>query len=116
MTNYIFGPIGAGNIGQQFSPKEKRRRGAEYNIFIQHIMTLVAKKAGRIVNADITFICENPKIGPHREAMVKKISGLLGISDDRVNIKATTTESLGFTGREEGIAAQAVVSIAMPSS
>ena len=116
LADAILGAIGAGDIGQHFSPKDMRWRGADSSIFIQHIMTLVAKKAGRIVNADITFICENPKIGPHREAMVKKISGLLGISADRVNIKATTTESLGFTGREEGIAAQAVVSIAMPSS
>lgn len=116
LADAMLGAIGAGDIGQHFSPKDMRWRGADSTIFIEHIMTLVAHKSAKIVNADITFICENPKIGPHRDAMVKKISTLLGITTDRVNIKATTTESLGFTGREEGIAAQAVVSIAIPSN
>lgn len=114
LADAILGAIGAGDIGQHFSPKDMRWRGADSSIFIKHIMEMVFKKSARVTNADITFICENPKIGPHRQAMAEKIAALLHISHDRVNIKATTTEKLGFTGREEGIAAQAVVSIALP--
>jgi 2-C-methyl-D-erythritol 4-phosphate cytidylyltransferase/2-C-methyl-D-erythritol 2,4-cyclodiphosphate synthase len=81
---------------------------------VEHAVALVAGRGGRIDHADMTVICEAPKIGPHRDAMRARIAGLLRVPEGRVSIKATTTELLGFTGRGEGIAAQAVVTVRMP--
>lgn len=114
LTDAILGAIGAGDIGQHFPPSDMQWKGAASDIFLKHAADLVRKRGGRIVNADVTLICERPKIGPHTMAMREKVAEILEIEVDRVNVKATTTERLGFTGREEGIAAQAAVSIALP--
>lgn len=114
LTDAILGAIGAGDIGQHFPPSDMQWKGAASDIFLKHAADLVRQRGGRIVNADITLICERPKIGPHTQAMREKVAEILKIDVDRVNVKATTTERLGFTGREEGIAAQAAVSIALP--
>ncbi|MBO6578142.1 MULTISPECIES: bifunctional 2-C-methyl-D-erythritol 4-phosphate cytidylyltransferase/2-C-methyl-D-erythritol 2,4-cyclodiphosphate synthase [Thalassospira] len=114
LTDAILGAIGAGDIGQHFPPSDMQWKGAASDIFLRHAADLVRKRGGRIVNVDVTLICERPKIGPHTPAMRQKVAEILGIDVDRVNVKATTTERLGFTGREEGIAAQAVVSVALP--
>lgn len=116
LTDAILGAIGAGDIGQHFPPSDMQWKGASSDIFLKHAVDLVRKRGGRIVNADITLICEYPKIGPHTQAMRTKVAEILEIEVDRVNVKATTTERLGFTGREEGIAAQAAVSVALPIS
>jgi 2-C-methyl-D-erythritol 4-phosphate cytidylyltransferase/2-C-methyl-D-erythritol 2,4-cyclodiphosphate synthase len=114
LTDAILGAIGAGDIGQHFPPSDMQWKGAASDIFLEHAADLVRKRGGRIVNVDVTLICERPKIGPHTPAMRKRVAEILEIEVDRVNVKATTTERLGFTGREEGIAAQAAVSIALP--
>lgn len=113
LTDAILGAIGAGDIGQLFPPSNPAFKNMDSTVFLLKARELMENKSGRLVNADITLICEAPKIGPHRETMEHKISEILGVAQSRVNVKATTTESLGFTGRKEGIAAQAVVSIAM---
>jgi 2-C-methyl-D-erythritol 4-phosphate cytidylyltransferase/2-C-methyl-D-erythritol 2,4-cyclodiphosphate synthase len=79
-------------------------------------MKLVAKKAGQVTHCDITIICERPKVGPHREAMIARLAEIMGIDAHRISVKATTTEKLGFTGRGEGIAAQAMATVALPLS
>ncbi|WP_368484463.1 bifunctional 2-C-methyl-D-erythritol 4-phosphate cytidylyltransferase/2-C-methyl-D-erythritol 2,4-cyclodiphosphate synthase [Thalassospira sp. HF15] len=114
LTDAILGAIGAGDIGQHFPPSDMQWKGAASDIFLKHAADLVRKRGGRIVNVDITLICERPKIGPHTPAMREKVAEILEIDVDRVNVKATTTERLGFTGREEGIAAQAAASVALP--
>lgn len=111
LTDAILGTIGAGDIGQHFSPKDDRWKGADSTVFLKHAASLVEKEGGIITHADITIICEEPKIAPYRDAMREKISDLLKISLNRISIKATTTEGLGFTGRGEGIAAQAIVTV-----
>lgn len=116
LTDAILGAIGAGDIGQHFPPSDMQWKGAASDIFLKHAADLVRKRGGRIVNVDVTLICERPKIGPHTPAMREKVAEILDIEVDRVNVKATTTERLGFTGREEGIAAQAAVSVALPTS
>lgn len=114
LTDAILGAIGAGDIGQHFPPSDMQWKGAASDIFLKHAANLVRERGGRIVNADVTLICERPKIGPHTQVMREKVAEILEIDVDRVNVKATTTERLGFTGREEGIAAQAAVSVALP--
>jgi 2-C-methyl-D-erythritol 4-phosphate cytidylyltransferase/2-C-methyl-D-erythritol 2,4-cyclodiphosphate synthase len=116
LTDAILGAIGGGDIGQHFPPSDMQWKGAASDIFLKHAADLVRKRGGRIVNVDVTLICERPKIGPHTPAMRAKVAEILAIEVDRVNVKATTTERLGFTGREEGIAAQAAVSVALPIS
>jgi 2-C-methyl-D-erythritol 4-phosphate cytidylyltransferase/2-C-methyl-D-erythritol 2,4-cyclodiphosphate synthase len=107
----ILGSIGAGDIGQYFPPTDKKWRGVASDKFIQHAYKLMAERGGALMHLDVTIICEKPKIGPHREAMVKSIARILDLDTDRISVKATTTEGLGFTGRGEGIAAQAVATI-----
>ena len=114
LTDAILGAIGAGDIGQHFPPSDMQWKGAASDIFLKHAADLVRKRGGRIVNVDLTLICERPKIGPYTKAMREKVAEILEIDVDRVNVKATTTERLGFPGREEGIAAQAAASIALP--
>ena len=114
LTDALLGAIGAGDIGQHFPPSDMKWKGAASDQFVLHAVNLIRERGGRIVNADITLICERPKIGPHTPAMREKVAEILGVEVDRVNVKATTTERLGFTGREEGIAAQAAVSVALP--
>lgn len=114
LTDALLGTIAAGDIGTHFPPSDPQWKGAESGQFLQHAATLIADKGGRIDFVDLTIICEAPKIGPHRVAMVERIAGLLNIDQSRVSLKATTTERLGFTGRGEGIATQAVATVRLP--
>lgn len=114
LTDALLGAIGAGDIGMLFPPSDPAFKDMDSAVFLRKALELVRNRGGRINNVDITLICEEPKIGPHREAIVARIAGLLEIAPDRVNVKATTTERLGFTGRQEGIAAQAVATVSLP--
>ncbi len=111
LTDAIMGAIAAGDIGQHFPPSDPQWRGASSDQFLQHAALLATHAGARIEHLDLTIICEAPKIGPHREAMRARIADLLQLSPTRVSVKATTTERLGFTGRGEGIAAQAVATV-----
>ncbi|MGD8326548.1 MAG: bifunctional 2-C-methyl-D-erythritol 4-phosphate cytidylyltransferase/2-C-methyl-D-erythritol 2,4-cyclodiphosphate synthase [Sphingomonadales bacterium] len=111
LTDAILGAIGAGDIGQHFPPSDPQWKGAASDAFLAHAAKLVADRGGVIGNCDVTLICERPKIGPHRPAMEKRIAEILNIDVDRVSVKATTTEKLGFTGRGEGLAAQAIATV-----
>ena len=114
LTDAILGALGAGDIGQHFPPSDPKWRGAPSHVFLSHAGALVASAAGRIAHLDVTLICERPKIGPHRDAMVARIAEILDLERGRVSVKATTTEGLGFTGRGEGIAAQALATLRLP--
>ena len=114
LTDAILGAIGAGDIGEHFPPSDPQWRGASSSRFIEHASGLVDARGGRIDHVDVTIICEAPKIGPHKQAMRERIAGLLRLPPDRVSIKATTTERLGFAGRGEGIAAQAIATVRLP--
>jgi len=114
LTDAILGAIGAGDIGSHFPPSDERWRGAASDRFLRHAADLVAAHGGIIAHCDVTILAERPKIGPHRAAMVARIAEILAIDPSRVSVKATTTEGLGFTGREEGIAAQAIATIRLP--
>lgn len=114
LTDAILGALAAGDIGSHFPPTDPRWRGADSAKFLRHAADLVAERGGVIAHADVTIICERPKVGPHRAAMAERIAQILGIEVSRVSVKATTTEQLGFTGRREGIAAQAVATIRLP--
>jgi 2-C-methyl-D-erythritol 4-phosphate cytidylyltransferase / 2-C-methyl-D-erythritol 2,4-cyclodiphosphate synthase len=113
LTDAILGAIGAGDIGQHFPPADPQWRGADSSRFLAHAAALVAGHGGRILGLDVTIICERPRVGPHRAAMVARIAEILGLDPGRVSVKATTTEGLGFTGRREGIAAQATATVAL---
>ena len=114
LTDALLATIGAGDIGTHFPPSDPQWKGAASRIFVEHAVTLVRAKGGRIANADITIIAEAPKVGPHREAMTAVLSAMLGTSADRVSVKATTNEKMGFVGRREGIAAIATASVVYP--
>jgi 2-C-methyl-D-erythritol 4-phosphate cytidylyltransferase/2-C-methyl-D-erythritol 2,4-cyclodiphosphate synthase len=114
LTDAILGAIGAGDIGDHFPPSDPQWRGAASSLFVEHARDLVAGGGGRIDHVDITLICEAPRIGPHRLAMRQRIAALLRLKLERVSVKATTTERLGFTGRGEGVAAQAIATVRMP--
>lgn len=116
LTDAVLGTIGAGDIGLHFPPSDPQWRGASSDRFLRHAVGLLAERGGCIVHLDLTLICEAPRIGPHREAIVDSIARIAGISRNRVSVKATTTEGLGFTGRREGIAAQAVATVEVPRS
>jgi 2-C-methyl-D-erythritol 4-phosphate cytidylyltransferase/2-C-methyl-D-erythritol 2,4-cyclodiphosphate synthase len=115
LTDALLGALGAGDIGTHFPPGDPRWAGADSAIFLAHARTLIEQAGGRIEHVDVTLICERPKIGPHRAAMVARLADLLGLEPARVSVKATTTEGLGFTGRGEGIAAQAVATVRLPA-
>ncbi len=110
-TDAVLGAIGAGDIGSHFPPTDPQWKGAASEVFLRQAGEIVAARGGRVSNLDVTIICEGPKIGPHRETMVRRIAEILGIGEDRVSVKGTTTDRLGFAGRGEGIAAQAVATI-----
>ena len=110
-TDAILGAIGAGDIGQHFPPTDAKWRGAASDKFLRHAYDLLLERGGALVHLDFTIICERPKVGPHRAAMIASVAKILGIAEDRISVKATTTEGLGFTGRQEGIAAQAVATV-----
>lgn len=114
LTDALLGTIAAGDIGDHFPPTDERWRGAASDQFLAHAAHLVRERGGIIDHVDVTLICERPKVGPHRDAMRARIAAILGIGIDRVSVKATTTEKLGFTGRQEGIAAQAMASVRLP--
>ncbi|MBP5855570.1 bifunctional 2-C-methyl-D-erythritol 4-phosphate cytidylyltransferase/2-C-methyl-D-erythritol 2,4-cyclodiphosphate synthase [Marivibrio halodurans] len=114
LTDAILGAIGAGDIGLHFPPSDPRWRGADSAAFLRHAIALATRRGARLRHLDVTLICEAPKIGPHRAAMRARVAEIAGLSERRVSIKATTTEKLGFTGRKEGIAAQAVATLMVP--
>jgi 2-C-methyl-D-erythritol 4-phosphate cytidylyltransferase/2-C-methyl-D-erythritol 2,4-cyclodiphosphate synthase len=114
LTDAILGAIGQGDIGDHFPPSDPQWRGAASEVFLRHGAKLVAAKGGVLINIDVTLICEQPKIKPHRQAMREKLAEILALPLDRISVKATTTEGMGFTGRREGIAAQAIASVDMP--
>ena len=114
LTDAVLGTIGAGDIGKHFPPSDQQWRGVSSDRFLRHAIELLTARGGRIVHLDLTLVCEAPKIGPHRDAMVASIARIAGVDADRVSVKATTTEKLGFTGRREGIAAQAVATVEIP--
>lgn len=111
VTDAIYGALAEGDIGRHFPPSDPRWKGADSSVFLQHAAKRAAGRGFRIANVDCTLICENPKIGPHADAMRDNLAEHLGIASDRVSVKATTSERLGFTGREEGIAAIATAAL-----
>jgi 2-C-methyl-D-erythritol 4-phosphate cytidylyltransferase / 2-C-methyl-D-erythritol 2,4-cyclodiphosphate synthase len=114
LTDAILGALGQGDIGLHFPPSDVKWKNAASDQFLLRAGELVAQAGGAITHVDVTLICERPKISPHREAMRARIADILGLAIGRVSIKATTTEGLGFTGRGEGIAAQAVATLRLP--
>ncbi|MDQ2705344.1 MAG: 2-C-methyl-D-erythritol 2,4-cyclodiphosphate synthase, partial [Pseudomonadota bacterium] len=114
LTDALLATCGAGDIGTHFPPSDPQWKGAASHIFVEHAAAIVRSCGGRIANVDITLICEAPRIGPHRQAMVEGLASMLNISADRISVKATTNERLGFVGRGEGIAAIATASVVFP--
>lgn len=114
LVDAIFGALAEGDIGSHFPPSDPQWRGAASSAFLSFARDRVAAREGRIDHVDVTIICEAPKIGPHRDAMRERIAGILQIDPIRVSVKATTTERLGFAGRGEGIAAQAIATLSLP--
>lgn len=114
LTDAIYGAMAAGDIGRHFPPTDPKWKGAASSVFLDHAAGLARARGYRLSNADVTLICEAPKIGPHAGAMQGELARILGIETDRVSVKATTSERLGFTGREEGIAALAAVTLVKP--
>ena len=114
LADALLGAIAAGDIGDHFPPGDPQWRGAPSFVFVEHVRDLVERGGGRIAHVDATIICEAPRIGPHRQAMRERVAALLRLPIERVSIKATTTERLGFTGRGEGIAAQAIATVLLP--
>jgi 2-C-methyl-D-erythritol 4-phosphate cytidylyltransferase / 2-C-methyl-D-erythritol 2,4-cyclodiphosphate synthase len=116
LADAIYGALSAGDIGHHFPPSDARWKGAASSVFLAHAGDLVRSNGGVINHVDVTLICEAPKVGPHRAIMIASTAALLGLRPDQVAIKATTTEGMGFTGRREGIAAQASATIFLPES
>ena len=116
ITDAVLGALGEGDIGSHFPPSDPKWKGAPSRIFLETARDLVRGRGGRIVHVDLTLVCESPKVGPHRDAMRNSVADILGLNPARVSVKATTTERLGFTGRGEGIAAQATASIQLPKT
>ena len=116
LTDALLGAIGCGDIGLHFPPSNPKWKGAASHIFVEAAAANIREAGGSIINVDVTIIGERPKIGPHRDEMRMKVAEFLDIPLDRVNIKATTTERLGFTGRGEGLAAQAIASVEVPAT
>lgn len=115
LTDAILGALAEGDIGDHFPPSDPKWKGASSDQFLLHAAGMVEARGGRIVNVDVTLICEQPKVKPHRLAMRERIAHLLQLPLDAVSVKATTSEGLGFTGRGEGLAAQAVCAIELPA-
>jgi len=116
LTDAILGAMGDGDIGDHFPPSDPQWKGASSDRFLVHAVQRLAARGGQLVNVDVTLICEEPKIKPHRQAMRERLAELCGLPLDAVSVKATTTEQLGFAGRGEGLAAQAVATITLPAS
>lgn len=115
IVDALLGALAEGDIGSHFPPSDSQWRGAASSRFLEYAVDRVAARGGAIDHIDLTIICEAPKIGPHRDAMRRRISEIARIPLDRVSVKATTTERLGFAGRQEGIAAQAVATLSLPA-
>ena len=115
LTDAILGAMGDGDIGDHFPPTDPRWKGASSDRFLVHAVERLHARGGRLVNVDVTLICERPKVKPHRQAMRERLAALLSLPLDAVSVKATTTEAMGFTGRGEGLAAQAVATIELPA-
>jgi 2-C-methyl-D-erythritol 4-phosphate cytidylyltransferase/2-C-methyl-D-erythritol 2,4-cyclodiphosphate synthase len=116
LCDAIYGALAEGDIGRHFPPSENTWKDADSARFLRHAAERIAARGGRLANADVTIICERPKITPHAPAMRARLAELLGVSIDLISVKATTTEKLGFTGRGEGIAAQAAVIVLVPDA
>jgi 2-C-methyl-D-erythritol 4-phosphate cytidylyltransferase/2-C-methyl-D-erythritol 2,4-cyclodiphosphate synthase len=114
ITDALLGAAGEGDIGVHFPPSDPQWRGAPSGRFVEHARALIDARGGRIDHVDATLICEAPRLGPHRDAIRARIAALLRVPLARISLKATTTERLGFTGRGEGIAAQAVATVRLP--
>jgi 2-C-methyl-D-erythritol 4-phosphate cytidylyltransferase/2-C-methyl-D-erythritol 2,4-cyclodiphosphate synthase len=115
LTDAILGALGDGDIGDHFPPTDPRWKGAASDRFLVHAVERMRARGGRLVNIDVTLICERPKVKPHRQAMRERLAELLDLPLDAVSVKATTTEAMGFTGRGEGLAAQSVATIELPA-
>jgi 2-C-methyl-D-erythritol 4-phosphate cytidylyltransferase / 2-C-methyl-D-erythritol 2,4-cyclodiphosphate synthase len=111
LVDALLGAMGAGDIGVHFPPSDTKWKGKDSAHFVRHAVSMISERGGIISHVDVTLLCEQPRIGPHRQAMVQRMADLLEIAPDRVSVKATTTERLGFTGREEGMAAQAIATL-----
>ncbi|MFJ1291186.1 bifunctional 2-C-methyl-D-erythritol 4-phosphate cytidylyltransferase/2-C-methyl-D-erythritol 2,4-cyclodiphosphate synthase [Paracoccus yeei] len=111
LTDAIYGALAQGDIGRHFPPSDPQWKGAESHIFLRHAADLARDMGYRLSNADVTLICERPKVGPHAAAMQARLAEIIGTDPDRISVKATTSERLGFTGREEGIAAIATATL-----
>jgi 2-C-methyl-D-erythritol 4-phosphate cytidylyltransferase/2-C-methyl-D-erythritol 2,4-cyclodiphosphate synthase len=116
LTDAVLGAIGAGDIGLHFPPSDPQWRGAASERFLRHAAGLVAARGGMLLHVDVTIIGERPRIAPYRAAMIERVAQILGIGADRVSVKATTTDRLGFLGRGEGLSAQAVATVRLPSA
>ena len=114
IVDAVLGALAAGDIGTHFPPSDEAWRDAESARFAAHALALLTERGGRLSHVDVTVICQRPKIGPHRQAILARLADVLGLDPGRISLKATTTERLGFTGRGEGIAAQAVATIRLP--
>jgi 2-C-methyl-D-erythritol 4-phosphate cytidylyltransferase/2-C-methyl-D-erythritol 2,4-cyclodiphosphate synthase len=115
LVDAILGALGEGDIGAHFPPDDRRWKGAESAQFLRHAVQLADRAGARILHVDITLLCERPRIGPHRDAMRARTAEVLGLPLERVSVKATTTERMGFLGREEGLAAQATATVERPA-
>ena len=115
LCDAIYGALAEGDIGRHFPPSEAQWKDADSARFLRHAAARIAARGGVLANADVTLICERPKIAPHARAMMARLAELLGVETGRISVKATTTERLGFTGRMEGIAAQAVATVLLPA-
>jgi 2-C-methyl-D-erythritol 4-phosphate cytidylyltransferase/2-C-methyl-D-erythritol 2,4-cyclodiphosphate synthase len=111
LTDAIYGALADGDIGRHFPPSDAQWKGADSAIFLEHAMARARARGFDLANADVTLVCERPRIGPHAEAMCRRLAEILEVAPDRISVKATTSEGLGFTGREEGIAAQATATL-----
>lgn len=109
LCDAVLGALALGDIGKHFPPSDPKWKDADSRVFLRHVNALAAERGYRLANADVTVVCERPKVAPHAEAMRANLAADLGVAIDRISVKATTSEKLGFTGRGEGIAAQAVV-------
>ncbi len=114
LSDAIYGALGDGDIGRHFPPSDDRWKGADSRIFLEHAVARAAARGYRLSNADVTLICEAPKIAPHAGAMAARLAQIIGVAPDRISVKATTSERLGFPGRGEGIAALATVTLVAP--
>ncbi|MXY34342.1 MAG: 2-C-methyl-D-erythritol 2,4-cyclodiphosphate synthase [Boseongicola sp. SB0664_bin_43] len=111
ITDAIYGAVAEGDIGQHFPPSDPKWKGADSAAFLKHATALADKRGLRIANVDTTIICESPRIGPHVPSMKARLSDVIGLARDRISVKATSSEQLGFTGRGEGIAAFATAAL-----